>query len=58
MGTQDENSGHQILQENSGNHWNMEVVFRLEIIWIFPVDSFQLPVLSGKNRPDCSTWEV
>jgi hypothetical protein len=28
----------------------MEAVFRPEIVWIFPVDSCQLPVLSGRSR--------
>jgi hypothetical protein len=30
---------HRILQENTGNCWNMEAVFRPEIFWIFP-DNF------------------
>jgi hypothetical protein len=42
---------HRILQENTGNRWNMEAAFRPGIVRIFPVDSCQLPVLSGKNRP-------
>jgi hypothetical protein len=43
---------HRILQENTGNRWNMEAVFRPEIVRIFPVDSCQLSVLSGRNRPE------
>jgi hypothetical protein len=43
---------HRILQENTGYRWNMEAVFRTEIVWIFPVDSCQLPVISGRNRPE------
>jgi hypothetical protein len=30
----------------------MEAVFRPEIFRIFPVDSYQLPVLSDRNRPE------
>jgi hypothetical protein len=41
-----------ILQENTGNRWNMEAVFRPEIVRFFPVDSCQLPVLSGRNQPE------
>jgi len=40
---------HRILQESTGNRWNMEVLFCPEIFWIFPVDSCQLSVLSGIN---------
>jgi hypothetical protein len=43
---------HRILQENTGNRWNMEAVFRPEIVRIFPVDFFQLPVLSGVSLPE------
>jgi hypothetical protein len=43
---------HWILQENTGNRWNMEAVFRPKIARIFPVDSCQLPVLSVRNRPE------
>jgi hypothetical protein len=30
-----EDSGHPIMQENTGNRWNMEAVFRPEIVQIF-----------------------
>ncbi len=33
--TQDKDSGHRILQENTGNRWNIEAVFWLEIFRIF-----------------------
>jgi hypothetical protein len=35
QGSQVDDSGHRILQENTGNRWNMEAVFRPEIVWIF-----------------------
>jgi hypothetical protein len=45
MGTQVDDPGHRILQENIGNSWNMEAVLLSEIFrWI--------PVLSGRNRPE------
>jgi hypothetical protein len=40
-----------ILQESTGNRWNIEAVFQPEIFRIFPVDSYKLPVLSDRNRP-------
>jgi hypothetical protein len=30
---------HRILQKNIGNRWNMEAVFRSEMVRIFSVDS-------------------
>jgi hypothetical protein len=65
MGTQDEDFGHRILQENSGNHWNMEAVFR----WIpFNFLCFPTGILLLQHQqnypemtvfgPDCWTWEV
>jgi hypothetical protein len=41
-----------IRQENTGNRWNMDAVFRPEIFGFFPVDSCQFPVLSGRSRPE------
>jgi hypothetical protein len=41
-----------ILQENTGNRWNMEAVFWPEIVRFFLVDSYQLPVLSDRNRTE------
>jgi len=46
-----DDSGHRILQESIGTHWNMEAVFRPDIFRIFPMDSCKFPVLSGRNRP-------
>ncbi len=65
-GTQDEDSTHRIpqdpagkmresrciLQENTGNRWNVDAVFRPEIFGFFPVDSCQFPVLSGRNQAE------
>jgi hypothetical protein len=34
-----DDSGYRILQENTGNRWNMEAVFRPEIVEIFSVGS-------------------
>jgi hypothetical protein len=31
--TQVEDSGHHTLQENTGNRWNMEAVFRPNFLW-------------------------
>jgi hypothetical protein len=50
--SQVDDSGHRILQENTGNRWNLEAVFRPEMVQIFPVDIYPLPVLSGMNRPE------
>jgi hypothetical protein len=43
---------HRILHESTGNCWKMEAVFWPEMFRILPVDSCQLPVLSGRNRAE------
>jgi hypothetical protein len=40
---------HRIRQENTGNRWNMEAIFRSEMVRIFPVDSSQLFMFSNRN---------
>jgi hypothetical protein len=51
-----------ILQENTGNRWNMEAVFRPEIVRIFS-DGFLSTScafwqeLAGNRGPGCSTWD-
>ncbi len=46
---------HRILQENAGNRWNMEAVFRPEIVRIFsgrllPISCAFLQELAGNDR--------
>ena len=51
---------HRILQENTGNGWKMEAVFRSKTARIFPVDSCQIPVLSGRKQPEIigKIWKI
>jgi hypothetical protein len=34
---------HRVLQENTRNRWNMEVVFQQEIVWVFSGGSLPEP---------------
>jgi hypothetical protein len=38
-----------ILQENTGNRWDIEAEFRPENFQVFPVDSCEIPVFSGSK---------
>ena len=40
---------HWILQENTGNDWKLEAVFRSKTARIIPVNSCQNPVFSGRK---------
>jgi hypothetical protein len=50
--TQVDDSGHRILQENTGNRWNMEAVFRPGIVWIFSGGFLCFPAGTGQKSSE------
>jgi hypothetical protein len=50
--SQAEDSGHRILQENTGIPWNWKQYSDRNLSGFFPVDSCPLSVRSDRNRPE------
>jgi hypothetical protein len=47
-----------ILQENTGNRWNMEAVFRPEIVRIFSGGFLYFPAGTGRNTASTKSPEL
>jgi hypothetical protein len=50
--TQVDDSGHWILQENTGNRWNMEAILRTKIVRIFSGGLLCFPTGTGQKSSE------